>query len=295
LTQPRGIDHLVLPIRDLDAAGAHYGAMGFQVGGRNRHPWGTENRIIQLPGAFLELIALGEAIRDIPPGGDDLSAPRFLRFIRRFLRDHGDGFAMLVLESTDAEADRAALDAVGIGGLEPFFFERTAERPDGSRVRVAFTLAFAESPAITDAGFFVCQQHEPQNFWNPAFQAHPNGATALGGVVMLAQDVRVPLGFLEAFSGARAACAGERNIAIVTPRGTIEAMTPACFSDVIGLEAGAGEGARLSAFKIFAPVEAMAARLEAANIAFVRHKKHLAVAAADNFGAALVFEEPRSQ
>jgi len=294
LTEPRGIDHLVLPVHDLDAAGAHYAALGFQVGARNRHPWGTENRIVQFPGAFLELIALGEDLRRAPATIDP-AAPRFLGFIRDFLAGRGEGFAMLVLESRDAAADRAAFAAAGIDGGEPFFFERTAERPDGTRVRVAFSLAFAQSPAIPAAGFFVCQQHEPQNFWNPAFQQHPNGAAGLGGVVMLTEDARGPLGFLEAFSGAPPICVGARNIAIATPRGTLEAMTPACFRDVTGLDPGPGATPRLVAFKVQAPVEAMAARLEAAAIPHVRHRKHLAVAAADNFGAALVIEEPRAR
>ena len=56
----RGLDHLVIGVRDLDRAGALYQRLGFQVGKRNLHPWGTENRIVQFPGAFLELLAVGE-------------------------------------------------------------------------------------------------------------------------------------------------------------------------------------------------------------------------------------------
>ena len=55
---------------------------------------------------------------------------------------------------------------------------RQARRPDGSEVRVAFTLAFAQNRAAPECGFFLCQHHEPQNFWNPAFQKHPNTAGA---------------------------------------------------------------------------------------------------------------------
>ena len=43
----RRIDHLVVAVRDLDGAAAFYERLGFQVGARNRHPWGTENRIVQ--------------------------------------------------------------------------------------------------------------------------------------------------------------------------------------------------------------------------------------------------------
>ena len=48
----RHIDRLVIAVPDLDAAGAAYTNLGFQVGARNRHPCGTENRINQFPRAF---------------------------------------------------------------------------------------------------------------------------------------------------------------------------------------------------------------------------------------------------
>ena len=41
----RSIDHLVVAVRDLDGAARFYERLGFQVGSRNRHPWGTENRL----------------------------------------------------------------------------------------------------------------------------------------------------------------------------------------------------------------------------------------------------------
>jgi catechol 2,3-dioxygenase-like lactoylglutathione lyase family enzyme len=55
-----GIDHVVHTVHDLDAAAAFYTALGFTIGARNRHPWGTHNRIIQFPGAFLELLEVAE-------------------------------------------------------------------------------------------------------------------------------------------------------------------------------------------------------------------------------------------
>ena len=56
----RGIDHLVFAVRDLDVGRLRfYERLGFQVGARNRHPWGTENRLVQFPGSFLELITVG--------------------------------------------------------------------------------------------------------------------------------------------------------------------------------------------------------------------------------------------
>ena len=43
-----------------------YTRLGFQVGARNRHPWGTENRLIQFRSSFLELITVADA-GQVPP------------------------------------------------------------------------------------------------------------------------------------------------------------------------------------------------------------------------------------
>ena len=125
----RPIDHLVLATNDLDAAGAFYEHLGFKVGTRNRHPWGTENRIVQFPGSFLELITVGEGA-DIPPHGEGVFS--FGAFVRDYL-DTFEGLAMLVLESKDAQADNADFKKSGIGGFDPFFSNERACAPMGRR------------------------------------------------------------------------------------------------------------------------------------------------------------------
>ena len=56
---PATIDHLVLPVRDLDLARARYEALGFRVAAEARHPFGTENACIFLQdGTYLEPLAL---------------------------------------------------------------------------------------------------------------------------------------------------------------------------------------------------------------------------------------------
>ena len=145
----RRLDHLVVTVRDLDGAAGSYQRLGFQVGARNRHPWGTENRIIQFPGSFIELITVGEGA-DIPP-----HEPRrfsFGAFVREALARR-EGLAMLALASADARADAAAFAEAGIGDFEPFFFERKARRPDGSETRVAFA-RLRPRPARARGGLF---------------------------------------------------------------------------------------------------------------------------------------------
>lgn len=193
----RRIDHLVLAVHDLDAAGQVYEAMGFQVGGRNRHPWGTENRIIQFHSSFLELITLGEDARITPHAPGVFS---FGAFVRDYLAQR-EGLAMFVLDSDDAQADARAFASAGIGDYEPFFFERKGRRPDGAEAHVAFTLAFATDARLPDAAFFTCQQHFPDAFWTPAFQQHSNGASNVAAVTLGVEDPFAHTGFLTAFTG----------------------------------------------------------------------------------------------
>ena len=66
---------------------------------------------------------------------------------------------------------------------------------------VGFTLAFATDPAAPELGFFVCQQHYPENFWNRVFQQHPNAAVDISGVTLAALQPERHRTFLSRFSG----------------------------------------------------------------------------------------------
>src|ERR1700733_6713592 len=102
---PRGLDRIVRAGLDLDAATELYARAGFTVGARNRHPWGTHNRIVQFPGFFIELITVGEPGLSQPPKGSF----SFGGFTRDFLA-RGEGLSMLVLEGKGAAADVAAFE-----------------------------------------------------------------------------------------------------------------------------------------------------------------------------------------
>lgn len=56
----KGIDHVVLAANSLEDAVGQWEQLGFRVTPYARHPWGTENRLIQLNGSFLEVLAIGE-------------------------------------------------------------------------------------------------------------------------------------------------------------------------------------------------------------------------------------------
>jgi hypothetical protein len=286
----RGLDHLVHVVRDLDAAGNLYGRLGFTVGARNRHPWGTHNRIVQLPGFFIELLTVGEPDEIIEPASGTISFGAFTRDVLA----RGEGLAMLVLEGRDAEADAQAFRRAGIGDFAPFRFERDGRTPDGRSVRLGFSLAFARDPLALDTCFFTCQQHYPENFWNPAFQAHANGANAIGAVVLVAENPTDHHIFLSAFSGVRDLHATSTGVTVETPRGAIQAMDPAAFRLHYGVEPpDVSAGARLAAAKfIVRDVAAMRTLLGAAGIAATEHMGRLVVGPDVALGATLAFEGP---
>ncbi|HEY4139911.1 MAG TPA: VOC family protein, partial [Pseudolabrys sp.] len=96
----------------------------------------------------------------------------------------------------------------------------------------------------------ICQQHYPENFWNPAFQNHANGVDRIAGVVMVADDPARHRDFLMAFTGAEIATETVDGFTIALPRGVVDMMTPAAFTSRYGLPApDASAGARLAAMR----------------------------------------------
>lgn len=246
----RGLDHVVHLVRDLDAAGEIYDLLGFTVGARNRHPWGTENRIIQTPGFFIELLQIVEPDKIPAAQGEAFS---FGAFNQDFLARMGEGLSMLVLEGSDATHEKAAFDADGFGGFDIFDFARKARRPDGQEVDVGFRLAFARDPASPDFGAFACTQLNPENFWSPDLQRHSNQVTGVAGVVLVADAPAEHQAFLETFSGCQVQRALDAWYVAQTPRGSIDVMSRELFTERYGVPAPGGAGLRLAAVRFSTP------------------------------------------
>jgi Glyoxalase-like domain len=286
---PHGLDHIVHAVGDLDAAAKFYARAGFAVGSRNRHPFGTHNRIVQLTNCYIEIVEVAEPEKIAPHAARSFSFGAFNRdfVVRR------EGFSMVLLNSRDAALDARSFEAAGIGGFDVFDFAREGKRPDGSIVKLAFSLAYAADPASPDVRFAACQHHFPENFWDPAFQAHANGARSVKGVMMVAADPAGHRAFLEAFTGVLAVQSNAGGVTARTENGEIEILPPAEYRDQVGTPVRPiGRGMTLNAMRF--TVEDIS-RTEALHrqigLASSRHAGRLIVAPDTAHGATLIFEK----
>jgi hypothetical protein len=285
---PHGLDHIVHAVRDLDAAAEFYARAGFIVGARNRHAWGTHNRIVQLKNAYIEILTVAEPEKIAPHGARSFS---FGAFNRDFLASR-EGFSMLIFNSSNAAADARSFEATGIGGFEVFDFSREGAKPDGTPVKLAFSLAFARDPASPNVRFAVCQHHFPENFWDPAFQTHANGAGAVPGVAMVAENPTDHHIFLKAFTGVNDLHSSSIGIRARTENGDVEIVEPVAYRDRFGILPDVnGGGMTLNAlcFEVedIAQVETL---LRQNGIGSQRHVGRLVVPPAAAHGATLIFE-----
>jgi catechol 2,3-dioxygenase-like lactoylglutathione lyase family enzyme len=283
----RRIDHLVVAVQDLDKAAEFYQRLGFQVGSRNRHSWGTENRLVQFPASFIELITIGEGA-SIP--AHQSGAFSFGAFVQDYLK-HREGVAMLVLDSQDAKADAAGFAKQGIGSFEPFHFERAGRRPDGSETKVAFTLAFAALESAPRAGFFVSQHHFPENFWNPEFQRHENGALGIASVALTTPEPGQLKGFLTGFTGVEPTSPDSDDLSFRLTGSHVDVLTPDDAAEIyLSVEAELDQPSFVAYAVQVEDIMAQAKRMDQAEIPYQHIGSRLIVPASAAFGAAIAFE-----
>jgi catechol 2,3-dioxygenase-like lactoylglutathione lyase family enzyme len=172
------LDHVVLAVRDLNAAVRDYRALGFIVMPGGVHPGGwTHNALIVLAdGSYLELLAPTDARFLEDP--EALAAPNFL-----FALAGGDGAIGLALAADDLGAAVAAMQARGANIASPRVGGRT--RPDG--VQLEWRTAM---PGRSVLPFFI-EDVTPREWRVPTMPestAHANGAVGIRAVSVAALD-----------------------------------------------------------------------------------------------------------
>ena len=285
---PRGIDHLVPAVHDLDKAREVYSGLGFTCTPKGQHDWGTANFLVQLDGSFIEVLTVDRPELLVDPKPGEFS---FGRFNEAFLKDR-EGLAMLVLESTDRDADLEDFQSRGLKTYAPFGFSRQAVLPSGEAVTVSFSLAFVRDEASPGIGYFTCQQHAPQYFWKKEYQTHPNTALRVSEVALVSGDPQSHADFLTGFSGAETASSNGDEIIVETPRGRILVQTPAKSTDIWGEPGTPINAPRMVGFRI--AVADLAATKEIAGgrgISFEDRDREILIPTAQALGTAIIFEQ----
>ncbi len=202
-----GLDHVILAVRDLDAASETFRRLGFTLSARGEHAeWGTANRCLMFGNDYIELLAAE---------GEGEPAER----LRAFTQTR-EGLMGLVFGSADAAADAARL------GLEPpGSLSRTIPTQDGPRLArfVAGVLPPDTTPGVPS---FLCQHLTPELLRQPGWTDHANTAAAIASVTALVAD---PVGLMAAWDrliGPAAATATDETVTVHSGRGLVFLCRP---------------------------------------------------------------------
>ncbi len=172
-----GLDHVVVAVRDLDAAAAAWRGLGFTISPRGVHSahMGSGNHTIMLGPDYIELLGVLEPTPHNAP-------------MRTFLETR-EGLERAAFTTDDAAAGAEELRARGLAATGPIHFGRPVTLPDGGEAEARFNVF--QWPAEERPGglrIFACEHLTRENVWIPSLQSHANGATNLLRLEVLASD-----------------------------------------------------------------------------------------------------------
>lgn len=177
-----GIDHVVILVRDLDAAEAAFRRLGFDPTPRGFHSIGTQNHCLMFGSDYLELLSV---VTPHPVTG----------YFSDFLVER-EGAAAIAFASDDAEATWRGFTQRGIAADPPVEFARPVTRKDGTR-DARFRVVQLPVEATPGCRAFVCQHFTPELVWLPEYQRHPLGVTGIAWVEISGED---PAAIAEAYA-----------------------------------------------------------------------------------------------
>jgi hypothetical protein len=169
-----GIDHVVITVRDLDAAYSSFHRMGFTLTPRGHHTLGSQNHCVMFGNDYFELLMVPQRL----PGRE-----YYFDFVRV-----GDGLAAIALKTDNARGAYGELSAAALAPSEPVDFSRPVQLPEGVR-SASFRTTQLGREQTPGGQVFLCQHFTRNVVWRPEYQGHANTATGLAAVAIVSQDV----------------------------------------------------------------------------------------------------------
>ena len=166
----RGLDHVVILVRDLDRARDTYERLGFTLTPRGYHSLGSQNHCIMFGRDYIELMAVPKPHPAIQYFSDFLA--------------NGEGLGAIALATDDAAGAHAELTRSGIAAEAPLDLSRPVEGLGEARFRLV-QLPPGQTPGCR---MFLCQHLTREIVWRPEYQSHSVGATEIAAVAVVAED-----------------------------------------------------------------------------------------------------------
>lgn len=170
----KGIDHVVITVRDLDSTQDTFARMGFTLTPRGHHTLGSQNHCVIFGQDYVELLMVPQRL----PGRE---------YYYDFARI-GDGLAAVALKTDNARGAYGELAAAAFAPSEPVDFSRPVELPEGTR-NAAFRITQLGQEQTPGGQVFLCQHFTRDAVWRPEYQTHANTATGLAALAILSNDV----------------------------------------------------------------------------------------------------------
>jgi catechol 2,3-dioxygenase-like lactoylglutathione lyase family enzyme len=171
------LDHVLIAVRDLAAAGRAFAGLGFKVTPEGKHPGrGTHNRLVVFGPEYLEIIAVHD-----PTKG--LFRPNMAPFL-----ESREGLFIFAMGSADIDSGYAELQGRGVQARAPVAGSRHAE--DGS---TAYSWRQMEIDAAETPGsqtFVIQHDHTVEERYTepPEPTVHPNGARGIHHLAVAVHD-----------------------------------------------------------------------------------------------------------
>jgi catechol 2,3-dioxygenase-like lactoylglutathione lyase family enzyme len=291
---PHPLDHLVLPVTDIELARERLGRLGFTVAAEGLHPFGTENACVFFAdGTYLEPLGIAGAKKyeeSARQGNAFVARDQAFRF-----RCGNDGLSAVAFNTKDADADHSAFIKARQSGGEMLEFSRPIEMPDGSQSTGVFKLAFAADLRAPDLFLFACQRINAFPAGSDVLERHANGVTGILEMVLSAPEPESFGTFVQlASSGARV----ERTtfgLAIAAPNARISLLSPEgmeAYFDSAGSTSDKGLRGRAIVFRT-RDITVTEALLAANGMTYTRTSNRVLVKPAPGQGAIFAFEEAR--
>lgn len=174
-------DHVIIGVRDLEAASERYRALGFEVNPGGRHTGlGTANAIIRFGVDYIELLTIADPEEAERAGGSS-------KVLLDLLQNRPGALAGYALATADIEEDAERLKQGGLAAVGPFAMERL--RPDGRLL--SWRLLVPEGVSWRRPWPFLIQwdQSDEQRLSWEQPGSHPNGATTVLGVSVVVANL----------------------------------------------------------------------------------------------------------